>query len=106
MGVRHRTYFEGSVQSLELQTAAGRATVGVVEPGVFHFGADDEERIQVVVGTMRIRRPQVPAWTEYGPGDICVIAAGSQFDVEAREHVAYICYYGSRDAKAQTAPNG
>ena len=53
MSVKHRTYFDGSVQSLELLTAKGRATVGVIEPGTFQFEAEDEEHIHVVAGTLR-----------------------------------------------------
>lgn len=95
MSVKHRTYFGGSVQSLELLTAKGRATVGVIEPGTFQFEAEDEEHIHVVAGTLRARLPGRAEWAEYRTGEVCVVPAGSKFDVAPKEHVAYLCYYVS-----------
>ena len=96
MSVKHRTYFDGSVQSLELSTREGRATVGVIEPGRFRFDSDEEERIRVVAGAIRVRLVGSRDWREYRPGDVCVIPPNAHFDIEADEHAAYLCHYLGR----------
>jgi purine/pyrimidine-nucleoside phosphorylase len=96
MAVKHNVYFDGSVQSLGLPTAKARATVGVIEPGEFEFSTDDEEHVHVIEGTFRIQLGPDAEWTEFKPGEVCVIPSGITFHVGPREHVAYICYYFPR----------
>jgi hypothetical protein len=91
--MRHNSYFDGKVQSLELSTPAGRATVGVIEPGRFTFSTSSQERIVLVEGSMKVRLPGAE-WAALGTGQEIVVKAGVSFDIDAPAHVAYICYYG------------
>jgi uncharacterized protein YaiE (UPF0345 family) len=90
--VKHSVYFDGKVQSLELATAKGRATVGVIEPGQYQFSTSSEERITVIEGLMKTRLPGA-GWQELGQGEELVVPKGVSFDIDAPAFVAYICYY-------------
>ena len=90
--MKHSVYFDGKVQSLELSTSKGRATVGVIEPGQYQFSTSSEEHITVVEGRMKTRLPGA-AWRELGPGEKLVVPKGLAFDIDAAGFVAYICYY-------------
>jgi purine/pyrimidine-nucleoside phosphorylase len=90
--MKHNTYFEGRVQSLEVATASGRATVGVIEPGTYTFSTSSEEHIVVVEGTLKAKVPGA-GWRSFAKGQEIVVPSGVSFDVEAAGDVAYICYY-------------
>lgn len=91
--MKHSQYFGGKVQSLELFTTGGdRATVGVIEPGRFTFSTSSEEHIVLVEGTMKVRLPNAD-WQTIAKGEHLVVAPNASFDIEAQNHVAYICYY-------------
>ncbi len=52
--MKHNLYFEGKVQSLEINTPEGYATVGVIEPGKYTFSTDSEEHLFIVAGSMKV----------------------------------------------------
>jgi purine/pyrimidine-nucleoside phosphorylase len=91
--MKHSSYFDGKVQSLELMTADGRATVGVIDPGSYSFPTSTRERIVLVEGSMKVRLPG-SGWQTLLKGEEVVVRAGVSFDIEATEQVAYVCYYG------------
>jgi hypothetical protein len=90
--MKHNSYFDGKVQSLAVNTPEGPATVGVIEPGKYTFKTDSEERMHVVVGTLKAKLPDA-AWQAYSKGQFFVVPAHASFDVEAAADVAYLCYY-------------
>ena len=91
--MKHSVYFDGKVQSLEIHTPGGRATVGVIEPGTFAFSTSSEEHIIVIEGSMKVRLPGRD-WQEVRKGGSeLVVPRGASFDIDARSDVAYICSY-------------
>jgi purine/pyrimidine-nucleoside phosphorylase len=90
--MKHSTYFEGKVQSLEVQTPAGRATVGVIEPGRYTFTTSSEEHIVLIAGAMRVKLP-AGIWQTIQKGGELVVPPGVSFDIDAEADVAYICSY-------------
>jgi len=90
--MKHSTYFEGKVQSLEVQTPAGRATVGVIEPGRYTFSTSSEEHIVLIEGTMKVKLPGGD-WQNVQKGRELVVQRDVSFDIDAGADVAYICYY-------------
>jgi len=90
--MKHSTYFEGKVQSLELNTGKGRATVGVIEPGKYSFSTSSQETMEVVSGILKYKLKD-NGWKEAKKGENFVVAPGQTFEVEAMKDVAYICYY-------------
>jgi purine/pyrimidine-nucleoside phosphorylase len=89
----HNVYFEGRVQSLTLETAQGRATVGVITPGKYTFSTSTQEKMLVTSGVLGVKLSQED-WKIVGPNQDFVVAANASFDVEASKDVSYICYYG------------
>ena len=90
--VKHNSYFEGTVQSLGLDTEKGHATVGVMKKGTYQFSTSTVETIIVVSGVMDIKLADCE-WTKYTEQEKFEVAANSKFDIVCDTDVAYICYY-------------
>jgi len=90
--MKHNTYFEGKVQSLEIQSPAGRATVGVIEKGTYTFSTSSEEHIVLIEGSMKVKLPG-GEWQNLQKGREVVVKSGVSFDIDAPVDAAYLCYY-------------
>ena len=91
--LKHNTYFDGNVQSVGFTRGAQRATVGVIEPGTYHFDTQAPERMTVVSGTLRARIGQ-GGWQSYAAGKSFEVGANSGFDVEpVGGPAAYFCEF-------------
>ncbi|MGD0566416.1 MAG: pyrimidine/purine nucleoside phosphorylase [Candidatus Goldiibacteriota bacterium] len=90
--MKHSTYFEGKVQSLEIKTDKGRATVGVIEPGKYSFSTASQETMEIVSGALKYKLKD-GGWKEVKKSENFIVPAGQVFDVEAPQDTAYICYY-------------
>jgi len=92
--VAHNTYFEGKVQSLGLETAAGKATVGVMKKGTYTFSASSPEKMIVVSGNLHLKLDN-GTYKIYSEQEEFDVAAGTSFEVMCEADVAYLCYYGN-----------
>jgi len=90
--MEHNMYFDGKVQSLSLQTATGKATIGVITPGRYAFSTATEERMVVTSGILTVKLPG-EEWKEIPVGKEFIVAANQTFEVEAKQDVSYICHY-------------
>jgi uncharacterized protein YaiE (UPF0345 family) len=90
--MKHNVYFGGAVQSLEVRTAEGRATVGVITPGRYRFDAEFEEHVKIITGTLSVTLPEQRK-QQFGAGETYVVPRNSSFEVEANDDVSYICCY-------------
>ncbi|HEY3275255.1 MAG TPA: pyrimidine/purine nucleoside phosphorylase [Syntrophorhabdaceae bacterium] len=90
--IKHNEYFEGKVQSLGMDTEAGYATVGIMEPGKYTFSTSSEEHMTVVEGSMRVRLPGKD-WQVFGPEETFIVPKDTSFDLEVEADVAYLCFY-------------
>ena len=91
--LKHNTYFEGKVQSVGYERNGRRATVGVIDPGEFHFGTDAAERMTVVSGELQARLPGEAAFRAFPAGTTFEVPAKSGFDVKATAPSAYLCEF-------------
>jgi uncharacterized protein YaiE (UPF0345 family) len=91
--LKHNTYFEGKVQSVSFERNGRKATVGVIDPGEFHFGTEAPERMTVVSGELEVKRDGTTAWKVYPAGTSFEVPAKSGFDVRATEAAAYLCEF-------------
>ncbi|HET6437768.1 MAG TPA: pyrimidine/purine nucleoside phosphorylase [Anaeromyxobacter sp.] len=89
----HNAYFEGKVQSVGFERNGRRATVGVIDPGEFHFGTEAPERMTVVSGELWVKQPGAAAHRAYPAGTAFEIPARSGFEVKAEAPAAYLCEY-------------
>lgn len=90
--MKHSSYFGGKVQSLSMNTAAGTATAGVIEPGTYAFSTSSEETMFVTEGELKYHLPG-GEWKTAKKGEKFVVPAGVSFDCAAEKDAAYICYY-------------
>jgi uncharacterized protein YaiE (UPF0345 family) len=91
--LKHNSYFEGKVQSVGFERNGRRATVGVIDPGEFHFNTDAAERMTVVSGELFAKLPGEGAWRAFPAGTTFEIPAKSGFDVKAAAASAYLCEF-------------
>jgi len=91
--ISHNTYFEGNVQSLGLETADGKATLGVMKKGTYTFSTSSPEKMVVISGTMEVKLKEGDHKI-YKEQDEFDVAANTSFEVKCDSDVAYLCYYG------------
>ncbi|MDP9001336.1 MAG: pyrimidine/purine nucleoside phosphorylase [Myxococcota bacterium] len=89
--LKHNTYFDGNVQSVEFERLGRRMTAGVVSPGEYHFGTDRPERMTIVSGELEAKIGDV--WVRYPTGTVFEVPAKSGFDIRAKEPAAYLCEF-------------
>ena len=90
--MNHNVYFEGGVQSLGFEDAAGKASVGVIDPGSYSFDTSTEEVMTVVAGALDVRLPGAE-WVAVTAGQSFTVPSGVSFEVRAAVPVAYLCRY-------------
>ena len=91
--LKHNSYFEGKVQSVGYERNGREATVGVIDPGEFHFNTDAAERMTVVTGELWAKLPGEGAWRAFPAGTTFEVPAKSGFEVKAAAASAYLCEY-------------
>ena len=92
MSLQHNTYFDGTVQSIGFERDAGRASVGVMAVGEYHFGTDAPERMTVVDGELVVRLPEQD-WQTVPAGESFEVPGSSGFDLQVTVPTAYLCEY-------------
>jgi len=91
--ISHNVYFDGKVQSLEIETDLGEATLGVMKKGSYEFSTSSPERMVVVSGILNVKLPNA-SWNKYLKHEEFNVDANTTFEVICDTDVAYICYYG------------
>ncbi len=92
MEIQVNVYLDGKVKSLGADTEGQRFTTGVMLPGEYNFGTDQEETVTVTIGTLSIKLPN-SSWKKVGKGETVVIPRGIKFDLKIEKTCAYICFY-------------
>jgi hypothetical protein len=91
--LKHNSYFDGKVQSVEFVRHGRRQTVGVVDVGEFHFTTGAAERMTVIGGELWVRPSGATEWRAYAAGTAFEVAGESAFDVRAERPAAYHCEF-------------
>ena len=91
--LKHNSYFEGRVQSVEFERNGRRMTAGVVDRGEFHFNTNAPERMSVTSGELFVRLAGMEEWRSYPAGTAFEVPQKSGFDVKAAEPSAYVCEF-------------
>ena len=86
-------YFNGTVKSIAIQEAEGRATVGVMAPGEYEFGTDSLEIMTVVAGQLTVKLPGAPDWQAFPAGSSFQVPAKARFQLKVAVDTAYLCRY-------------
>ena len=89
--LKHNSYFDGKVQSVEFERHGRRTTAGVIDRGEYHFDTNAPERMTVISGELEIRIGG--DWQRYPAGTSFEVAGQSGFDVRAGAPSAYLCEF-------------
>lgn len=91
-------YFDGKVQSIGFQAIGFQgeklpATVGVMAPGDYEFGASQKETMTVVSGALTVMLPGTTDWQTFKAGETFIVAADTKFQLKVEQDTAYLCTY-------------
>lgn len=86
-------YFNGNVKSLGLESAEGKATVGVIAAGEYEFGTSTLEVMTIISGKLLVKQQGETDWKAYKKFESFVVPKDSKFKVKAEEAVPYFCLY-------------
>jgi uncharacterized protein YaiE (UPF0345 family) len=89
----HHVYFDGGVQSLGFEPDGPRATVGIIQPGEYHFDTGAPERMTVVAGTLEVLLAGTGDWQTHPQGATFTVPGDSGFDVRVHAPSAYFCEF-------------
>lgn len=91
--LRVNDYFNGTVKSIAIQEAEGRATIGVMEKGEYEFGTDSVEIMTVVAGQLIAKLPGQAEWQTFNPGASFQVQPNVKFQLKVPVDTAYLCRY-------------
>ena len=86
-------YFEGTVKSLGYDSADGKSTIGVIEPGEYEFGTSSHETMVVIEGELVALLPGQSEWKSFTNAQSFEVPANSSFKVKASSQTSYLCKY-------------
>ncbi|WP_231492025.1 pyrimidine/purine nucleoside phosphorylase [Pedobacter sp. Leaf170] len=91
--ITENQYFDGNVKSLGFQTAEGKATIGIINPGEYEFGTSQKEIMNVIEGQLSALLPNENNWKIYKAGSSFEVKANASFKVKTDIQTAYLCVY-------------
>ena len=88
-------YFDGKVVSHTILFPDGsRKTLGLINPGKFHFGTDNAERMEIVAGGCQVKLDGQTAAKDYTAGSAFDVPSKSGFDIEVKGGLCeYVCSF-------------
>ena len=86
-------YFEGSVKSMGYDSAEGKSTIGIIEPGEYEFGTSMHETMQIIEGELQVQLPGMHEWKSFSNGEVFEVSANSSFKVRSARQTSYLCKY-------------
>ncbi len=86
-------YFSGQVKSIAFQTESLPATIGVMAPGEYTFGTQQQETMTVISGRLTVQLPGLEEWQDFAAGESFVVAAQQSFHLRVAVNTAYLCLY-------------
>jgi uncharacterized protein YaiE (UPF0345 family) len=91
--ITENQYFDGNVKSLGYETAEGKSTIGIINPGEYTFGTAQKEIMHVIEGELAALLPDAAEWQNIKAGNSFEVPANSSFKVKASVQTAYLCQY-------------
>lgn len=88
-------YFDGGVMSHTLIDAQGvRKTLGLIQPGTYHFDTAAPEHMEIVAGACTVVLDGTTEETHYRTGEIFDLPGDSGFSITSTNGVCeYICTF-------------
>lgn len=87
-------YFDGKVTSRVVLFPDGtKKTLGIILPGQYEFGTNEQELMEVLAGKLNVLLPGTETWQVVDAGRSFTVPANSRFQVSADEVADYCCSY-------------
>lgn len=88
-------YFDGRVVShTVLMPDGAKKTLGLIQPGSYHFGTGAPERMEIVAGACRVTLDGSAAAADYAAGTHFDVPGQSGFTIEVKSGLCeYICSF-------------
>jgi Uncharacterized protein conserved in bacteria len=87
-------YFDGKVTSRTIEFADGsKKTLGIMMPGDYEFGTDDNELMEIQAGEMNVLLPGENKWQTFTKGTSFKVPKDSRFKLEVKSVTDYCCSY-------------
>jgi len=87
-------YFDGKVTSRKIMFSDGIVkTLGIMMPGSFEFGTEQNELMEIMAGEMDVLLPGKTEWQTIRSGESFEIAKNSSFKLNVKSVIDYCCSY-------------
>ncbi len=87
-------YFDGKVTSRVVVFADGsKKTLGIMMPGDYEFGTDDNELMEIQAGEMDVLLPGESEWRTFTKGSSFEVPKDSSFKLQVKTVTDYCCSY-------------
>lgn len=87
-------YFDGKVTSRTVKFADGtRKTLGIMMPGDYEFGTDENELMEIMAGEVEVLLPGQNAWQTIQGGQSFEVPANAKFGIKVKSVTDYCCSY-------------
>ena len=87
-------YFDGKVTSRTLLFPDGsKKTLGIILPGEYEFGTNEEEKMELLSGEVKVLLPGNAGWVSFKAGQPFEVPANSKFKLSAVVVADYLCSY-------------
>ena len=87
-------YFDGKVTSRKVKFTDGVVkTLGIMMPGSFEFGTEQNELMEIMAGEMNVLLAGKTEWQTIQGGESFEVPANSSFKLEVKSVVDYCCSY-------------
>ena len=87
-------YFDGKVTSRVVKFADGsKKTLGIMMPGDYEFGTDDNELMEVQSGELDVLLPGESEWQTFVKGTSFEVPKNSKFKLKVKTVSDYCCSY-------------
>ncbi|UQB42957.1 pyrimidine/purine nucleoside phosphorylase [Thiomicrospira microaerophila] len=87
-------YFDGKVTSRIVKFADGsRKTLGIMMPGDYEFGTDEDELMEILAGEVEVLLPGSNEWQTIVGGESFEVPAKAKFGIKVKSVTDYCCSY-------------
>ena len=87
-------YFDGNVTSRTVKFADGsRKTLGIMMPGEYQFGTDENELMDIMAGEVDVLLPGKMDWQTIKAGQSFEVPANNKFGIKVKLVTDYCCSY-------------
>ncbi|NUU60024.1 pyrimidine/purine nucleoside phosphorylase [Paenibacillus agri] len=87
-------YYGGQVTSRTVHLENGtKVTLGIMLPGVYEFGTDGPEIMEILSGDLKVLLPGAEVWQEIKGAETFHVPGNSKFALEVFGVTDYICSY-------------